>query len=50
MHDSNFDSRMQLSDIDERFERQAVVALTSLSGLFVMLAVTGYAMVLGTPL
>jgi hypothetical protein len=53
MHDSNFDSRMQLSDIDarlERFERQAVVALTSLSGLFVMLAVTGYAVMMGTPL
>ena len=53
MHDSNFDSRMQLSDIDarlEQFERQDVVARTSLSGLFVMLAVTGYAMVMGTPL
>jgi hypothetical protein len=44
---------MQPSDIDaklERFERQAVVALTSLSGLFVMLAVTGYEVVMGTPL
>jgi hypothetical protein len=53
MHDSNLDSHMQRGDIDarlERFERQAVVALTSLFGLFVMLAVTGYAMVLGTPL
>jgi hypothetical protein len=42
-----------LTEIDarlERFERQAEVALTSLFGLFVMLAVTGYAMVLGTPL
>jgi hypothetical protein len=53
MHDSNLDSHMQRGDIDarlERFERQAEVALTSLFGLFVMLAVTGYAMVLGTPL
>jgi hypothetical protein len=51
MHDSNFDSRMQLIDARlERFERQAVVALTSLSGLFVMLAMTGYAVVMGTPL
>ena len=53
MHDSNLDSHMQRGDIDarlERSERQSVVALTSLFGLFVMLAVTGYAMVLGTPL
>jgi hypothetical protein len=53
MHDSNLDSHMQRGDIDarlERFERQAEVALTSLFGLFVMLAATGYTMVLGTPL
>ena len=45
MHDSNFASRMQLSDIDarlEQFERQDVVARTSLSGLFVMLAVADH--------
>ena len=53
MHDSNLDSHMQRGDIDarlERSERQSEVALTSLFGLFVMLAVTDYAMVMGTPL
>jgi hypothetical protein len=54
MRDTNLDPHMQLNNIDarlERFERQAVITLTSISAVFVILTVTAYStLVIAAPL
>jgi hypothetical protein len=53
MRDSHFDPHMRLRIIDarlERFERQAVITVTSASAVFLFVAVTTYSTLLvGAP-